>query len=456
MTDEPPRHGTGEHASDEHGRPAYRRLKPGPGHSPEEVAADQRARILGAMVELVAERGYDAVAVSDLARRARVSTKTFYELSRGKQNCLLEAHDEITERAARRIEAGQTGEVDWRRRSRLALTALAAVIVENPDAARLACLEASAAGLGALERMRDAKATFEAVVADCLATDPEGPSVGPAVATGIVMGLMQVVRARLIAGREDELPGLVEELFEWASALCAPGVRDLETLGCAAGDPAAAACALRPAAALDASTDPTTRERALILAATIELAARDGYWQLSVPRIRQAAGISRRRFEAHFDSVEGCFVAALELEAARVVGFVRHQSRLRGRDWPRGFHRAVASLCANASSDTDPARLALIEVLASGPAALRHHTRLTCVTAEHLRAGPPPAQRPSLPIAEAAMGAIWGMVRDHIVSPTPACLRNAAPLLSFVALQPSIGTRAALDAIEAEEARYRA
>ena len=49
----------------------YPKLRPGPGRSAEDVAAHQRGRLQEAMVELVAEHGYNAVAVAALSNRAQ-------------------------------------------------------------------------------------------------------------------------------------------------------------------------------------------------------------------------------------------------------------------------------------------------------------------------------------------------------------------------------------------------
>jgi AcrR family transcriptional regulator len=437
------------------GSARYRRLKPGPGHSSEDVAADQRDRIHRAMVELVAERGYEAIKVSDLVGRARVSTRTFYERCQGKQECLLETYDEIMARAARRIAASQGGERDQQRRSRLALGALAKALAERPEAARLVCLDASAAGLAALKRMRAAEATFAEMVGRILRLEPAGAAPSPILTEGVVAGLTQVVRARLISKRQDELPDLVDDLLGWAFSLRAPGATELEELGGAAGDPRAAASALAVGVPVAAEVSQEARERELILAATIEIAMRDGFLGLSVPRIRAAAGVSRKSFEAHYVDVEECFVAALDLVTQRLMDFIQDQSLARGRDWPAGFHSAVASLCAHAASNPGLARLAMIEVFASGPLGLRHLSTLVGTTAERSRADAPAGQQPTPAVAEASMGAVWGIVHHCVAREQPKRLRKLAPLLSFLALSPPIGAEAAIAAIRAEEGAAR-
>ena len=56
-----------------------RRLRPGPGTPREDVLANQRQRLFGAMVASVAERGYVATTVNDLAEISGVSSRTFYD-----------------------------------------------------------------------------------------------------------------------------------------------------------------------------------------------------------------------------------------------------------------------------------------------------------------------------------------------------------------------------------------
>ena len=52
----------------------------------------QRAKLLEAMVQVVAEKGYAAATVADAVRVAKVSRGTFYELFDSKQACLSEAY----------------------------------------------------------------------------------------------------------------------------------------------------------------------------------------------------------------------------------------------------------------------------------------------------------------------------------------------------------------------------
>src|SRR3954451_4843452 len=57
------------------------------------VLASQRGRMVGAMADAVAAKGYAATTVADGVARAVVSRKTFYEHFRDKEECFLAAFD---------------------------------------------------------------------------------------------------------------------------------------------------------------------------------------------------------------------------------------------------------------------------------------------------------------------------------------------------------------------------
>ena len=58
--------------------------------------ADQRSRLLGAIVEIVGDCGFPDAKVADIARAAGVSRATFYELFGSKEGCALAAQADLT------------------------------------------------------------------------------------------------------------------------------------------------------------------------------------------------------------------------------------------------------------------------------------------------------------------------------------------------------------------------
>jgi|GEM_PF-1695809 len=430
----------------------YAKLKPRRGSSADAVAEHQRARIRRALIELVAEDGYEAVKVTELARRARISTRDFYQRCDGKQGCLLEAHDWLIAAAVRRLTVAIRGGRDAEERARLVLEELVEMLVAHPVETRFVCLDAAAGGIEILERKSRAAEDLAALVGLCLGGPGEDSDLPVPLTEGIALGVAQVVRSYVIGGRLNELPSVVGDLCRWIADLAVPQANLLERLQpppSAEGDRAAAALCFSRVA--EADVDRGAWERLGIQAATLTLAGEDGYWQLSVPRIRAAVGISRARFDAHYADVDGCFADAIGLVADRVMDFTATTAAHDDEEWPVGFHHAVEALCAYAATEPRLARLALVEFLSCGPEGVREISELTQGFAERLRAGVPPADVPPSISAEASMGAVLGLVQRSVVGAHADRIATLAPYLSYLALAPAIGPQEAIAAIRTRE-----
>ena len=101
----------------------------------------QRAKLLDAMVRVVAEKGYEAATVADAVRLARVSRGTFYELFESKEACLAAAyrlgHDVLAARVSEAVRAAK----GWREEIRLGLRAYLETFDAEPIFARVYLLE---------------------------------------------------------------------------------------------------------------------------------------------------------------------------------------------------------------------------------------------------------------------------------------------------------------------------
>ena len=102
----------------------------------------QRARLLEAMVQAVAEKGYEAATVADAVRLARVTRGTFYELFESKEACLLAAYKVGYEVLEERIGTAIRGAEDWRAELRLGIRAYLQTLERDPVFARVYLIEA--------------------------------------------------------------------------------------------------------------------------------------------------------------------------------------------------------------------------------------------------------------------------------------------------------------------------
>lgn len=430
------------------------KLKAGPGRSPEGVAADQKARLHRATVELIAEGGHEGLTATAIAGAAGVSKRTFYEHFESKDDCFLATYDRIVHRTARAVLAARHGQKDWDGCLRAGFAAFAREVAERPLAARLALVDIFDAGPRGAERMRHTEGLFEALVLESFAGAEDGLVLSPMLAKAIVEGCTRVARARILAGREAELPGQSPELMLWALSLRHTSRHDL------APGPATPVLRRTPVPSpghfrSSPPVDPAVLlddERRMILRVAGTMAAEQGYGSLTVSRIRAAAGISRRRFDAHFDDTEDCFLAAVELIAGRSMAASRH-AFLQADTWPRAVQCALDTLCARVADDPILVGLCFLEVDAAGHVAARWRTDYVSTLAAWLRGSAPPEQRPSMLEAEASVGAGWALMHHYVTTGRAPGLRELAPTLSFLVLAPVLGAGLAIEEIEAGPAR---
>jgi AcrR family transcriptional regulator len=176
------------------------------GLTPEQVASSQRERVLAAMRELVAGRGYQAVAVTEVIRHAGVSRKTFYELWSGKEECFAAVYEREMERLLAPALQAFEGDEPWADRLRTALGVLLGALAADADAARICFVEVLAAGPLALERRGVALAALDPLLAP---TD----DASRALTAGSVGYLAEVLHREVAAGRGADLPALRAELM---------------------------------------------------------------------------------------------------------------------------------------------------------------------------------------------------------------------------------------------------
>lgn len=432
-----------------HGDPRLR-LPPGPGLSAEDVAAHQTGRIEAALIGIVAESGYEKLKVRDLVKAAHVSTRAFYERYGSKEDCFLQTYDLLARRATRRLIAAQAGESDWRKRPRLVIDELARQLEHSSNAARFMLIDAYTAGPAARERAWRAERHLEGMLAESLARPPGGVSVPPLVVEGMLAGVVHVARNRLSSERLVEMGTIGEALARWALSYAKVTVRELEELDRGSVWRNTMLKPLpEPGATTDEGTWPPTGDRALILSTVARLAVADGYSSLTASRIRATAGVTRSTFDACFDSVEACYVAAIEARTAEALAqAARAQTAAHG--WEGGVYRAIAALCEVIEGDAFLAGACLADELPRGSEGLRARQRLTSATIEQLQGSVPREARPSRIVAEASAGAVWGVFHHHMIRNWTKH-RQIAATLAYLALAPIVGGPAAIAAIRAEQ-----
>src|SRR2546423_5111161 len=146
----------------------------------EEVMASQRARLVDAMVHVVADKGYAATTVADVVERAGVSRRTFYEQFADKEACFLAAYDVALAAVLGRIAetAGPEGPdgpaAGWRAPARAGVEGFLDLLAGEPAHARALQGEILPAGPAPPQRRAGMLATVNA-----LGPGPHRPAPAP-------------------------------------------------------------------------------------------------------------------------------------------------------------------------------------------------------------------------------------------------------------------------------------
>ena len=171
----------------------------------------QRDRILRAMMEVVAERGYVGTSLEAVVVQAGVSRRTFYKCFANLDACFEELLDLASARALDLIACAFAQESVWQDGVRSALASLLAFLESEPLLARVWCVESLGAGSWALERReRRLAALREMALASWPAAEALSPS--PFSVDGAIASVLGVIQTHIVTGRPGPLTALLGPL----------------------------------------------------------------------------------------------------------------------------------------------------------------------------------------------------------------------------------------------------
>jgi AcrR family transcriptional regulator len=295
--------------------------------TPPAVQADQRARLLGAIVEIVARDGYPDAKIGDIAARAGVSRATFYELFGTKEQCLLAAQRELADKLHDEAElAIVQGETALAAHS--GLLALVGFADREPREFDFLMHESMLAGSAATEERDRLMVRLAQTVERSWEQAPAGTPHLRMCPRILLEGSVRLLGLRM--RRDGDAPrALVPELLGWydcyAAARQGPSWREFaspeismrkrsERAATSSGRPPPPNRRRRIAAEV---AKRAQRER--IAYATAEAILEKGYDGLTVAHIVKAAGVSRDVFYTHFHDKHEAFEQAVQLLFERLL-----------------------------------------------------------------------------------------------------------------------------------------
>jgi AcrR family transcriptional regulator len=400
-----------------------RRLYPGGGTPPEEVARNQRERLFGAIFAVVSEKGYEATTVADVLALSGVSRSAFYKHFASKSECLTTGAAELLEPALRALGAARSGE----RRPEEIFAGFFRLLSAEPAAARVCFVELHAAGA---EGEEVADRAFEALVAEVEAVPGglPGGGAGPELVRALLGGVRKLIHTRLGRGEGDRLAELAPDVWRWLASI-APPPGALESPRRQRPAPGARFAGYTPA------------ER--IARAVAAVVAEQGYPETSTDDIAARAAISLSTFYAHFADKRDAVLGALEMSGAQITALAVPAAR-RAANWEEGVRALYEAICAYLAAEPEMARLTTVGVYGAGPRACGRRDRVIDSLTEMLAPGF--GENPEAPpvSAEAIGATVYAMMRDQVRRESPENLGAIVPLATYVTLVGFVGPERAL------------
>jgi AcrR family transcriptional regulator len=411
------------------------------------VAAVRRERLRSAVVALLGEQGYGATTVHDIATRAEVSTRDFYELCGGKQQLVLDTCDAIVAAACGPLRARPVAGGDVRAGLAAVLDDVVDAVLVSPPAARLAVVDVVAVGPAGVQRRRSLVAGLHALLRDAVTRDgkPQMPEAALAVLAG---GVVQLVDRHLRSGQLRPLRRTALDLAAWGATYETARPRPLP-----ARDPSITPLAASP---LLAETLPSGRhglpaglirdhQRDRILEAVLLVSAEQGFEATSVKELIAAAGLTSKAFYASFPSKEDAWTVAFEQAFSQL--YLAGWRAARSAEEPVQLAAAVAACLDYLASEPRRARLLLVDAATAGRDALPAIDEALDAGTRLVARALADAKLPKA-VAPAMTGGIAELAAGWIAEGRAAQLPELRGPLIEVLLTPSLGVAAAARAAE--------
>ena len=431
----------------------------------------QRERLVVAMIELAARRGYLNVSIAQVSARAGVSSATFYEQFEGKEDCLLAAYRAARARMYRQM-LPVPEEGDWSDAARSMLSGLFRELQREPDVGRLLFVEALAGGPRMRAQREQGLEEFEQAVQGFVDTRPGGQMTLDIPVAALEGARRYVISRYLREHSEDRLPLLVEDMVSWIGAYALPvGESRFSASPQALVAPTSewqagrqnGGVGVKPARlprgrhGLPAGV-VTRSQRTRILYGTAEVMMAKGYANATVADIVSAAGISREVFYEHFTDKQNAFLETQQYGTQYLVQACA-AAFFSAREWPERIWNALEVLIGLIASHPALSHVRIVECFAAGPAAVRSTEELLGIIGVFLEEGygysPQARQLPRISSLSIG-GAIFEVIYRHLTDGDISELPQQLPQLTYIALAPFMGREEAIAAVTQMRALHEA
>jgi AcrR family transcriptional regulator len=407
-----------------------KKMPPGGGSRDARTAASQRERIFAALVATVAEKGYEATTVADVSELSGVSKSSYYEHFSDKLSGFLAMLEELVGAAPAYAAAHGLGEGE--KKARRCFVDGVGLIVSQPAAAKVALVEAYAAGPPAIAILDRTVGGFEQLLTATFEQVPGREGMPVEIVRALIGGVQKVIYKRLLRGEEAELTKLAPELWKWMLSVPPPPGRLR----------AGRVRSVKGLSFEDRQLPATPPER--LLRALAAVVAEKGYQEMKISDVVERAKTSQRTFYEHFASKEDAVVAALDSGSSQMLAAALPAFR-RGGEWQRAVHDTQEAMLHYAAEEPEYGRLGAVGMYGAGKRALEQRELVTEGMEGLLQPGYEVNPKVPAIAAEAIGGALYALLYDFVNARGPERLMALVPTFVYVTLVPFLGAEEAYE-----------
>jgi AcrR family transcriptional regulator/DNA-binding MarR family transcriptional regulator len=163
----------------------------------------QRSRLLAAAVSAVGEHGWEGASIERITQHAGVSRRTFYDLFKDREACLVAVLEGAVARITRELQAAELKGLSWSERVRSGLWVILCFFDREPGLARVCLVESRRGDHVALRyRQQIIQSLVEIVEEGRRESSRDQDAAGGLVAQGVVGGVSEVLYSLLLNTRD--------------------------------------------------------------------------------------------------------------------------------------------------------------------------------------------------------------------------------------------------------------
>jgi len=440
----------------------------------ERAASPERERIVEALIDVAAERGYAETTVEMVLERAGLDRPAFHRHFRNKYDCFLSIWREISEGCMQEMLEAFNSREEWPDRLRAVACEIVEALRSDPSRATFA-IEVLAAGDAARAR-RDMTMRVVASLIDAGRQELEDPeSVPHTTAEALAGSAYGQIYAKVVKGEAEALPELVPQLMSAAvipylgvdAGLAElaknfdPPTRYRRVVAKKSSSPKSGKTGMSAEeyppelARLPPGRHGLPREfvvhnqRERLIAGLAEAIAENGYAGTTIAHITKHAAVSRRTFYEHFSSKDECFVVAYDtvMEELREQVSAAFDAE---EDWPHAVKAGIGAMLEFLATEPHLARLCMVEALVAGPVVVERYDAAIQSFVPYFKQGregraPEVLSRLSPTTEEALVGGMVSLISRRIIAGKAEELEELLPDLVEFTLTPYLGNAEAAE-----------